>query len=386
MPISNCRVCNCELFEEPLLRYENMPKAAQNMPTADSLESEKGVDLEVCQCSTCGLVQLNNDPVPYYKEVIRAAAFSEEMREFRIKQFEEFIKKYSLNKKKLIEIGTGKGEYLSLMDQFDVETHGIEYSKESAAHCQRNNLKVYEMYIETAEDKIENAPFDAFFILNFFEHLPDPNSTLQSLHKNLSDDGIGLIEVPNFDMILRNNLFSEFIGDHLFYFTKDTLKTTLERSGFEIIECKEIWYDYIISVVVRKRKKLDISYFKNHQEKLRREIKSYISVFGSQNVAIYGAGHQALAIIALTNIKNDIKYIIDDATFKQGKYSPASHIPIVSRQKLIADPVSAIIIMAASYSDEVAGKLRQQFNENINISILRDYGLEKNIKFRRKNG
>ena len=110
---------------------------------------------------------------------------------------------------------------------------------------------------------LENSPFDAFFILNFFEHLPNPNSTLQSLYHNLSDDGIGLIEVPNFDMILRNNLFSEFIGDHLFYFTKETLKATLERNGFEVIECEEIWYKYIISAVVKKRKKLylEIEYF-----------------------------------------------------------------------------------------------------------------------------
>ena len=377
MSIDNCRVCGGRFFNEPLLKYENMPKAAQNMPDPYSVYLDRGVDLEVCQCVCCGLVQLSNEPVSYHKEVIRASAFSDEMREFRIKQFEEFIEKYSLQHKKIIEIGTGKGEYLSLMGQFNVKTYGIEYSKESVKHCQKNNLEVYEMYIETAEDEIENSPFDAFFILNFFEHLPDPNSTLQSLYHNLSDDGIGLIEVPNFDMILRNNLFSEFIGDHLFYFTRETLKATLQRNGFEVIECEEIWHKYIISAVVKKRKKLDISRFKAHQEKITREIKDYISYFGSQNVAIYGAGHQALAIVSLTNIKNDVKYIIDDADFKQGKYSPATHIPIVSPKKLTTDPVSAVIVMAASYSDEVARKLLHEFKDNIDIVILRDYGLEE---------
>ena len=29
MPISKCRVCGHKFYEEPLLRYENMPKAAQ---------------------------------------------------------------------------------------------------------------------------------------------------------------------------------------------------------------------------------------------------------------------------------------------------------------------------------------------------------------------
>ena len=112
--------------------------------------------------------------------------------------------------------------------------------------------------------------------MNFLEHLPDPNSILGGIYNNLADDAVGLVEVPNFDMILRQNLFSEFIGDHLFYFTKETLNTTLRLNGFEVIECKEVWYDYIISVIMRKRKKLDISLFYKYQEQLRDEIEEYI--------------------------------------------------------------------------------------------------------------
>ena len=376
MVIDSCRVCDGDFFEQPLLRYQNMPSAAQNMPDSNSIHLDKGVDLEVCQCFMCGLVQLNTPPVSYYKEVIRASAFSAEMKDFRIKQFEEFIAQYALGDKKIIEIGTGKGEYLALMDGFNVQASGIEYSLEAVEECRLQKLDVHQMYIENDSDEIAGAPYDAFFILNFFEHLPDPNSTLQSLYHNLSDDGIGLIEVPNFDMIIRNNLFSEFIGDHLFYFTKETLARTLERNGFEIVECKEVWYDYIISAVVKKRPQLNVADFQKHQQKITQEINDYISCFGSQNVAIYGAGHQALATIALTNIKNDVKYIIDDADFKQGKYAPATHVPIVGPEKLISEPVKAIIIMAASYSDEVAAKLQQLVNKDVGVSILRDHGIE----------
>jgi len=91
--------------------------------------------------------------------------------------------------------------------------------------------------------------------LNFLEHLPDPNSTLRGIYNNLTDDAIGLVEVPVFDMILRNKLFSEFIGDHLLYFTKETLTATLRLNGFEIIDCNEEWYEYIISATVKKRRK-----------------------------------------------------------------------------------------------------------------------------------
>ena len=286
------------------------------------------------------------------------------------------MQKYSLKGGKIIEIGCGRGEYLSTMQQFGVGAYGLEYSDESVTQCLKNGLKVSKGFIQSSTDNLNNAPFDAFFILNFLEHLPDPNSILRGIYNNLTEDAMGLVEVPNFDMILRKKLFSEFIGDHLFYFTKETLCTTLRLNGFEIIDCNEVWYDYIISAVVKKRRKLNISHFYKHQEQLKNEIEEYVRRFKDKNVAIWGAGHQALAVISLLNLSDRIKYVVDSALFKQGKYTAATHIPIVSPDKLDSDPVDAVIVMAASYSDEVARIIRQKYDKNINIAILRDFGLE----------
>ncbi|MDP2923377.1 MAG: methyltransferase domain-containing protein [Candidatus Omnitrophota bacterium] len=374
--MNKCRVCGNEFFQEPLLRYENMPCGAQFLPDKDGLKSDKGVTLEVHQCSGCGLVQLSNDLVPYYKEVIRAVSFSEEMKDFRKKQFANFVQKFSLKGKKIIEIGCGRGEFLSIMQQFGIEAYGLEHSEVSVEQCVKNGLKVSKGFIQSSTDRLNYGPFDAFFILNFLEHLPDPNSTLRAIFNNLTDDAIGLVEVPNFDLILRNKLFSEFICDHLFYFTKETLNATLRLNGFEIIDSNEVWHDYIISAIVKKRKKLDLSPFYEHQAKLKEKIEEYISRFKDKKVAIWGAGHQALAIISLINLADKVKYVVDSATFKQAKFTPATHIPIVSPDALNLDPVDAVIVMAASYSDEVARIIRQQFDSNINIAILRDFGLE----------
>ena len=372
-PTRCCRVCDSEMAL--LLAYKNMPKSAQNFPSAEELNNEFGADLRVCGCANCGLVQLSNKPVPYYKEVIRAAAFSEDMKQFRIGQFQDFVEKYSLYGKKVIEVGCGKGEFLSLMKDAGADVCGIEYADDSVEYCNKQGLNVSKHYIEYAAEELPESPYDCFFIMNFFEHLPDPNATLRTLHLNLTDNGIGLIEVPNFDMIIRNNLFSEFINDHLFYFTKSTLKMVLERNGFEIIECKEVWHDYIISAVVKKRPKVDLTSFNVHQEKIKNELQQYIERHGEGKIAVYGAGHQSLAILSLSEIGNSIEYVVDDATFKQGKYTPATHIPIVSNKALSDNPVGTVIIMAASYSDEVAKKVKNNFN--IRIAILRDFGLEE---------
>lgn len=376
MLINNCRVCGNEFFRSPLLKYNNMPKAAQFMPDFNSLSYDKGVDLEVYQCSGCGLVQLNNDPVPYYREVVRASAYSEEMKNFRLKQFGDFVNKFSLQNKNIIEIGCGKGEYLSLLKTSGFNTFGLEFSEESVNYCNKIDLKVSKGYFESEDVLLKDNPFDAFCILSFLEHMPNPNTVLRGIYKNLNDDAIGLIEVPNFNMILKNKLFSEFIGDHLFYFTKETLERCLSLNGFEVIELREIWYNYIISAIVRKRTILDLSEFYNFQKKIKEEITNFISENKNNKIAIWGASHQALAIISLTEIAGSINYVIDSAVFKQGKYTPATHIPIVSPDKLNTEPVDAIIVMAASYSDEVVRIIKEKYNPEMKIVILRDFGLE----------
>lgn len=376
MTIRNCRVCARPFFKEPLLRYENMPRAAQHFPDEASLEAERGVDLTVCQCSECGLVQLSEPPVPYYRDVIRAAAVSEPVKAFKTEQFSRLVGKYGLQGKKVIEIGCGKGEFLSLWKGSGVHVYGLEHAETSVKHCLENGLSAFQGYLDASEFQLPNGPFDAFALLMFLEHMPDPNASLRGIHNNLVEDAVGLIEVPNFDMVVRNHLFSEFIADHLLYFTRETLQFTLQLNGFEILECSESRDDYVLSAIVRKRKSLDLLAFHAAQDGVRQEIETFIDRFPAKSVAIWGAGHQALAMISLTGIADKIKYVVDSAPFKQGKFTPASHLPIVSPDTLDLSPASALIVMAASYSDEVAGIVRQRYGNDLPLSILRESHLE----------
>ena len=113
-------------------------------------------------------------------------------------------------------------------------------------------------------------------------------------------------------------------------------------------------------------------------EKVEYELHTFIDDMHERKkgVAVWGAGHQALAVISLCNIGEAIEFVIDSAVFKQGKYTPASHIKVVSPETLkTRSDVGAVIVMAASYSDEVAGILKRDY-PNIQTVILREYGLE----------
>ena len=86
MPVNKCRSCGSDFFAAPLLIQKNMPDRAQHLPDINEIEKDRGVDLAIYQCQGCGLVQLGNDPVSYYKDVIRAASISKEVKDFRRRQ------------------------------------------------------------------------------------------------------------------------------------------------------------------------------------------------------------------------------------------------------------------------------------------------------------
>ena len=374
---NSCRACGQRLLAPVLLQQHDMPASAQSLPRQDELAHDRGITLELRQCAGCGLVQTTNAPVPYYREVIRAAAVSPEMTEFRRAQFANFVARHGLAGHRVLEVGCGRGEYLQLLAEAGVEAHGIEHGIAAVADCRGRGLNVAQRFIESADTDIPGAPFDAFMILNFLEHLPAPRTVLAGIHHNLVPGAPGLVEVPNFDMMLRANLFSEFISDHLFYFTESTLRTLLESNGFEVIDCEPVWHDYILAASVRARPPLDLTAMDAAQACQQQSFDRFLDGGERQRVAIWGAGHQALATINLLSLASRVRYVVDSAPFKQGRHTPGSHLPIVAPERIARDGIDTVIVMAASYSDEVATIVRQRFGADIRVAVLRAHGLEE---------
>lgn len=371
-----CRVCSGNFFKKPLLVYKNMPAISQFLPLNEDFADDKCIDLTVCQCSKCGLIQLDNDPVYYFKDVIRSGSVSAEVKKFRSKQFQEFVDEYQLKGKKIIEIGCGRGEYLELMDKTGAISFGLEHRKESVEECRAKGLSVIQGFLDTPVQKIKNSPFDAFYMCNVLEHFDEPNKTLQAIAYNLNDDGLGIVEVPNTDLLLKDKCFYKFTLEHLLNFTQETLKFALSLNGFEILSCKPIRHGSPISAIVRKREQFNFSEFNENQKQLQMAVDKFIAQFGAGQVAIWGAGHYTFGLLAVLNIKDRIKYIIDSAPSKQGRYSPKTHIPIVPPGTLRTAPVKAVLVSAAGYSNEVAELIANDFGPQIKVAILRNNQLE----------
>lgn len=370
MNMRQCRVCGSELFKEPLLTYEAMPAISQFLPKIGDISEEECVDLTITQCSKCNLIQLDNDPVYYYRDVIRSGSVSLEVAKFRGNQFQKFVDEYDLKGKKILEIGCGRGEYLKIMNNTGVKAYGLEHRLESVKECRDNGLSVIHGFLETADYKVENGPFDAFYICNFLEHFDEPSTALQAISGNLTDDGIGIVEVPNTDLLIRDQSFYKFTLEHLLNFTQETLEFALRLNGFDVLSCKPIRHGSPLSAIVKKRKRYDFGRFEKNQKELQHLIIEFIDQFAGEKIAIWGAGHYTFGILAALNIENRIEYIVDSAPFKQGRCSPKTRVPIVSPETLKTNPVKGVLVSAAGYSNEVAGILLSQFDPKIKVAVI----------------
>lgn len=80
---------------------------------------------------------------------------------------------------------------------------------------------------------------------------------------------------------------------------------------------------------------------------------------------------------ATADLGDKVTYIIDSAPFKQGRYAPTSHIPIISPDKAVENPVDTVIIVAPGYTDEIADIIRNRFPQKTTIMVLKSNHLEQ---------
>lgn len=353
-----CRLCKNEIINPPSLCMTPFPKAAQYYPEKAEFIHDLGITLEVYQCSCCNLIQLCSTSVDYYKEVITAASFSEDSKAFRLKEFHIFVEQFGLQGKKAIEVGCGKGPMLDILAQAGLQAFGLEFSPEFTEYAKKCDRDVIEGYLNDLGDEY-NSKFDAFISLNYIEHQPDTQLFIQSLARITTEEAVGYITAPNVEYLLRTNTLYEFVADHLIYFTQETMRRAFETNGFEVLKNELINNENDIALIVKKRK---INAISGH-DKVATLINSFNELVNSvrvdgRKIAIWGAGHRTLALIALAN-PNGIEFIVDSADFKQGKFSPVTHLPIISPLEFQNSDVDTIIVMLPGiYPDEVIKNIK----------------------------
>ena len=406
--MSYCIACRTELPKEALFVLENAPASAQNIPDAKEVGEDKGITLNLRQCPECGLVQFDCTPVDYYRDVIRAGGFSTTMTELRRRQYKHLIETYGLEGKKFIEVGCGRGEFINVLREFPVQVFGMEHKEDLIAIARDNGLCVWREFPETPDQKFmgdptvegSEGPYDAFLSFNFLEHQPYPDVMLSAIYSNLVDGGMGLVTVPALEYIVERGNYYELIRDHIAYYSFDALRNLLENNGFKVLEEEMINRD-TISMIVQKMsaeervahaekrsaeksvaeetdENIVASLVKGHEIVLN-DINHLLDELAAEQktIALWGASHQGFTLASTTPLCERVSYIIDSAPFKQGRFAPASHLPIVAPDHFLEHPVDVIMIVAPGYSDEIAGVIRTRFGADVRILTLRSERIEE---------
>ncbi len=394
MKKTTCILCGQPLEKKELIAFEGMPASAQDIPDEQEVDKDQGVTLRLHQCQSCGLVQFDCEPVGYYRDVIRSGGYSTTMADLRTSQYRHLIDTYHLEGKKFLEVGCGRGEFMKTLTGFPVEAYGVEHRQELVEIAVKDGLKVVEGFTEdTCTILGDNGPYDVFLSFNFLEHQPEPGVMLQCIRNNLTEHGMGLITVPSLEYILKYNGYYELLRDHIAYYTFDTLRQLLETNGFQVLEEEMVNRD-TLSVIVRKIPEplgigeafgrgnitpLDISGLSASYRDICRQMEKLCTSLekGGKSMAIWGASHQGFTLAATTILKNHARYIIDSAPFKQGKYAPASHLPIVSPDHYKDDPTDVLLIVAPGYTEEIAACIRTRFGTDVKILTLRSDKVEE---------
>ena len=372
-----CKICGQKNLELNNINLHNMPGSAQ-LFTKNKSKKNKTISIKLFKCIKCNTLQIKNDPVSYYKNVIRTSAISKRLVRIRVKQFNKLKEKFN-DKSKFVEIGCGRGENIEIFSKFTKNIYGIENSKKNYKVCIEKNLKVFNLFLNRNNYKTINKKFDFFFIFNYFEHIPNIKNFIKNLKKIIKENAIGIIEVPNFDMIKKKRLYTEIILDHLAYFEKKTLVNALELNGLKVLKIETLFDDYILSATVMNKNKhelkkihksnFDIKLINRFLEKYKINILNFFKKFENKSFIIWGAGHQSLTFISYFKVRKYIKYIVDSAKFKQNKYAPGSNLIIKSPAILKNDlKIKNILVLAGGYTKEISNYLKKNY-KNVNIYL-----------------
>lgn len=201
----------------------------------DALHSPTG-SFELRACSNCGFAYNAGFDVGLltydenYDNLVPSTVIEDYYREIATFLYDTF----SLNEGPLVEIGCGKGAFLSILcDMYpDVEAIGMDPSYQPENTEIPPNVRFIPEIFD--ESHIQEKP-SLIVCRHVLEHMVEPKAFLESIRTALNAfTGIPFfIEVPDLEWMVENNAFWDFCYEHCNYFTSGSLKNALRISGFK---------------------------------------------------------------------------------------------------------------------------------------------------------
>jgi cyclopropane fatty-acyl-phospholipid synthase-like methyltransferase len=373
----NCPACRA-VGLRPFFNLPSIPTSSCVLvDTAEQARDFRRKPLSLAFCPRCGFISNPRfDPATQaelegYEET---QGFSSTFNAFARTLAQRLIDTHHLRGKTMLEIGCGKGEFVSLMCELGVGRGiGIDpllnprRAAESAGAVRDRVRFIRDEYGPAHGD----LHADLIVCRHTLEHIADVAGFLATLRQNLVDRPTPVFfEVPDTMRILREGAFWDIYYEHCSYFTSGSLARAFRAAGFVVTDV-ELAYgrQYLLLTAAPGAQVEPLAI-----EEPAHEVVETVDRFASQaatsvahwreviaqreGVVLWGSGSKAVGFLsALGDTAERVAAVVDINPHKRGKYLPGVGQRIIAPAELAELRPSVVVVMNPVYREEIARDL-----------------------------
>ena len=382
----NCRVCAKKTF--PIIDYGPMPIANNfvKLPGEDNYRFR----LTTSFCESCALFQIDEQPsveLMFHDHYPFFSGLSSIMK----KHFGEMVEMHLGASKKdpsslfVVEIGSNDGTLLDFVRALGIRHLGIDPSSNVVAKALEKGISAQVGFFGETLAKsvsVQHGKADYILAANVICHIPDMNDFGRGISSLLADDGQFIFEEPYIGSMIEKTSYDQVYDEHVYIFGAMSVRNVFARVGLELIDAipqsthgGSMRYVLMHKGVSEMSKRAQAIIAKEEEDglnlvstyskfaaecELRRiELKSMLENLKHKEytVAGYAATSKSTTILNYCGIGSElVSYISDSTPEKQGKFTPGTNIPIVSPEKMRANPPDYLILFAWNHEVEILAK------------------------------
>jgi len=388
--VTKCRICSSKDLID-VIDLTNQPIPNGFLTKEDLKKKEEKYPLIVCFCKNCSLMQLRylvNAKVMFDNYLYIPSASKTRIEHFRGLALETKEITNFNEKSLVIDVGSNDGSLLIAFKNLGVRTLGIDPAENLVKVAALSGIETVNSYFDSkvalrVVKKYGKAK--AMLATNVIAHIHNLYEVMRGGEILLEDDGIFLMQFPYSLDLIEKNLFDTIYHEHLSYFSLKSLMVLAKKSELQIFDIEKNDLDggslkvYWKKKIDKKRKietekidkilKEEYEYglydiktyekFAERVEKLKKDVVKKLSALKKKNKTIAGYGAAAKANVLLNYFgidKKTIDYIVDSTPYKQGRFTPGSHIPIYSEDKIYETNPDYVLIFAWNFAEEIMDK------------------------------
>lgn len=158
------------------------------------------------------------------------------------------------NKGRILDIGAGTGEFLSVAKQNGWETIGVEPSDKAKQIAINKGVSFVESIAQ-----LEGSSFDVITMWHVLEHVPDLDHQIKELKRLLKPTGSLIIAVPNFksfDAQFYGKFWAAYdVPIHFWHFSKTAIQKLFQKEQMELVKILPMKFDsFYVSLLSEKYK------------------------------------------------------------------------------------------------------------------------------------